>query len=131
MQNVILFDGICHFCNRTVNVILRHDKTNYFQFAPSQSNAALNILQQFSVVENSIASVILIDNDKVYTNTDAVIQIATHLAGWPSIFRFLRLVPKPIRDFAYELIAKNRYTLFGKRDSCRIPKASERNRFLE
>ena len=128
---IILFDGICNFCNRTINIILKYDKDAYFQFAASQSNAAMNIMQELGLEENAIASVILIDQEKVYTKTDAVIQIAKHLTGWPSIFRSLKFIPKPIRDLAYDLIAKNRYILFGKSASCRIPDASIQHRFLQ
>lgn len=128
---IILFDGVCNFCNRTINIILKYDKDAYFQFAPSQSNAAMGIMQQFSLEQQAITSVILIDNEKVYTKTDAVIQIANRLSGWPSLFRLLKFIPKSIRNFGYDLIAKNRYTLFGKRDQCMIPGASARNRFLQ
>ena len=127
---IILFDGICNFCNRTINIILKYDQDAYFQFAASQSNAGINILQQFKLDQKASASVILIDNEKVYTKTDAVIQIAKHLSGWPKLFRLLEFIPKPIRDFGYDLIAKNRYTLFGKKASCMIPDASIRHRFL-
>ena len=127
---IILFDGICNFCNRTINFILKHDQDAYFQFAASQSNAGKDILQQFGLDQKASASVILIDNEKVYTKTDAVIQIAKHLSGWPKLFRLLKFIPKPIRDFGYDLIAKNRYTLFGKKASCMIPDASIRHRFL-
>jgi len=131
MDNIILFDGVCNFCNRTINIILKYDKDAYFQFAPSQSNAAMGIMQQFGLEQQAITSVILIDNEKVYTKTDAVIQIANRLSGWPSLFRLLKFIPKSIRNFGYDLIAKNRYTLFGKRDQCMIPEASARNRFLQ
>ena len=128
---IILFDGVCNFCNRTINIILKYDKDAYFQFAASQSNAAMGIMQAFGLEENAIASVILIDQEKVYTKTDAVIQIAKHLSGWPNLFRLLKFIPKPMRDFAYDLIAKNRYALFGKMEKCRIPDASMRHRFLQ
>ena len=128
---IILFDGVCNFCNRTINIILKYDKDAYFQFAPSQSNAAMGIMQQFGLEQQAITSVILIDNEKVYTKTDAVIQIANRLSGWPSLFRLLKFIPKSIRNFGYDLIAKNRYTLFGKRASCRIPDASIQDRFLQ
>jgi len=128
---IILFDGVCNFCNRTINIILKYDKDAYFQLAPSQSNAAMGIMQQFGLEQQAITSVILIDNEKVYTKTDAVIQIANRLSGWPSLFRLLKFIPKSIRNFGYDLIAKNRYTLFGKRDQCMIPASSARNRFLQ
>ena len=128
---IILFDGVCNFCNRTVNVIIEHDKDVQFQFAASQSTAGIDILQKFDLDQKASGSVILIDNEIIYTKTDAVIQIATQLSGWPRLFMGLKFIPKPLRDFAYDLIAKNRYTLFGKRATCRMPEASERNRFLD
>jgi predicted DCC family thiol-disulfide oxidoreductase YuxK len=127
---IILFDGVCNFCNRSINIILDHDQDAHFQFAPSQSTAGKDILQQFGLDQKASASVILIDNEKVYTKTDAVIQIATHLKGWPSLFSIIKFIPKPIRDFAYDLVAKNRYAIFGKRETCRIPDESIRHRFL-
>ena len=128
---IILFDGVCNFCNRTINIILKYDKQAYFQFAASQSNAAIGVMQELGLEENTIASVILIEQEKVYNKTDAVIQIANRLSGWPKLFRVLKFIPKPIRDFAYDLIAKNRYALFGKKDNCMIPDASIRHRFLQ
>jgi predicted DCC family thiol-disulfide oxidoreductase YuxK len=127
---IILFDGICNFCNRTVNVILDYDKDAKFQFAASQSIAGINKIIEFNLDQAVSASVILIDNEKVYKKTDAVIQIAKQLYGWPRLFGFIKFIPRPIRDFVYDIIAKNRYTLFGKRASCRMPEESERNRFL-
>jgi predicted DCC family thiol-disulfide oxidoreductase YuxK len=127
---IILFDGVCNFCNRTVNIILEHDQDAKFQFATSQSIGGIGVLQKFNLNQTSAASVILIDNDKVYTKTDAVIQIAIHMKGWPRLFIGLKFIPKFIRDFGYDLVAKNRYALFGKRETCRIPDESVRHRFL-
>ncbi len=128
---IILFDGVCNFCNRTVNIIIEHDQDAQFQFAASQSTAGIDILQKFNLNQTSTASVILIDNEKIYTKTDAVIQIAKQLSGWPRLLMGLKVMPKFLRDFGYDLIAKNRYRLFGKRTNCRMPEASEQNRFLE
>ena len=128
---IILFDGVCNFCNRTINIILKYDDQAYFQFAASQSSAAMGIMQAFNLDEKAISSVILIEQEKVFTKTDAVIQIANRLSGWPSLFRLLKFIPKPMRDFAYDLIAKNRYALFGKKDNCMIPDVSIRHRFLQ
>jgi predicted DCC family thiol-disulfide oxidoreductase YuxK len=129
-MQIIIFDGVCNFCNRTINIIIEHDKVAQFKLAASQSNAGIDILQKFNLDQTSMASVILIDNEKVYTKTDAVIQIASQLTGWPRLFVELKFVPKSFRDFVYDLIAKNRYVLFGKKDTCRMPNASEKNRFL-
>jgi predicted DCC family thiol-disulfide oxidoreductase YuxK len=127
---IIIFDGVCNFCNRTINIIIEHDKVAHFKLAASQNNTGINLLQKMNLDQTSTASVILIDNEKVYTKTDAVIQIALQLTGWPRLFVGLKFVPKSFRDFAYDLIAKNRYAMFGKKDACRMPNESERNRFL-
>jgi predicted DCC family thiol-disulfide oxidoreductase YuxK len=131
MQSVILFDGVCNFCNRSINLILNYDKLEYFRFAASQSTAGIKLLHQFDLDQKASASVILIDNGTIFTKTDAVIQIATHLSGWPKTLRLLKFIPKPVRDFGYDLIANNRYTFFGKKDNCMIPDVSIRNRFLQ
>ena len=110
---------------------MKFDKQTYFQFAPSQSNAAKVIIQQLNIDQKAIASVILIDQDQIYTKTDAVLQIAKHLNGWPKLFLLLKFIPKPIRDFGYDLIANNRYRLFGKKAACMVPEASIRDRFLQ
>jgi predicted DCC family thiol-disulfide oxidoreductase YuxK len=89
------------------------------------------LLQKFDLDQKASGSVILIDNEIIYTKTDAVIQIATQLKGWPRLLIGLKFIPKFIRDFGYDLVAKNRYALFGKRETCRIPEESIRNRFLE
>lgn len=131
MSGIIFFDGVCNFCNRTVHIILKHDKTNYFQFATTQSNAALKMIEQFGLEENVNSSVMLFDNAKLYTKSDAVVLIAKHLSGWPSIFSLLKFIPKPLRDFGYNLIAKNRYRLFGKKDKCMVPDAAILEKFLQ
>lgn len=129
-MSIILFDGFCHFCNRTVNTIIAHDKAVQFQFATNQSNAAKDLMLKLGINQDLLNSVVLIEDDQVYTKSDAVIKIASNLTGWPSVFRLLKWMPKPLRDYAYELIAKNRYALFGKKETCRIPEASDRDRFL-
>jgi predicted DCC family thiol-disulfide oxidoreductase YuxK len=127
---IIIFDGVCNFCNRTINIIIEHDKVAHFKLAASQNNTGINLIQKMNLDQTSTASVILIDNEKVYTKTDAVIQIASQLTGWPRLFIGLKFVPKSFRDFVYDLIAKNRYAMFGKKDACRMPNESEKNRFL-
>ncbi len=130
MRKIILFDGVCNFCNRTVNTILVHDRSAHFQFAPNQSDAAKKLILQFGFNADALNSVILIEGEHIFTKTDAVIKIAGNLSGWPFMFKWLKLIPTPIRNFAYDLVAKNRYRLFGKRASCMIPDKSIQDRFL-
>ena len=131
MQKIILFDGVCNFCNRAVNTILAYDQHAQFQFAPNQSNIAKEIILQNCLDANVLNSVVLIDGVHIYTKTDAVIQIAAKLNGWPRFFRLLKFMPKPIRDFFYDSFAKYRYSVFGKRSSCMIPDQKFKDRFLD
>lgn len=130
MQSIILFDGVCNFCNRTVRVIIKHDKEDKFHFAQLQSAIAKELLLKQGLDQNELNSVILIEGDQVYTKSDAVIRIALQLSGWPTIFSYSKWVPKSIRNFFYDLIAKYRYRLFGKQDNCIIPDKKVQDKFL-
>jgi len=130
MQSIILFDGVCNFCNRTVRVIIKHDKADKFKFAQLQSDLAKELLLKQGLDQNELSSVILIEGDQVYTKSDAVIRIAHQLSGWPTIVSYSKWVPKAIRNFFYDLIAKYRYRLFGKQDNCIIPDKKVQDKFL-
>lgn len=130
MRSIILFDGVCNFCNKTVNIIIAHDKKAFFQFAPNQSKAAKTIIDRLDLHQNWLNSVVLIEDDKVFTKTDAIIKIAQKLSGWPNRFKYLKLLPKFLRDICYDLIAKFRYRLFGKKATCMVPDKSIMDRFI-
>lgn len=126
---IIFFDGVCNLCNGAINFIIDRDKKGYFKFAPLQSEIAKNYVSQ-SVIENT-DSIIYQDSGQLYTKSTAALKIARHLDGsWKGFYAFI-IIPKFIRDFVYDLIAKNRYNWFGKRDSCRMPTQDIKNRFLE
>lgn len=128
---IILFDGVCNFCNRTVNTIITHDKRGVYQFAPAQSKVALEIIQYLGLDQQVLKTVVLIEDNHVFMKTDAVIRISGNLSGWPSYFKYIKYFPKPFRDACYDIIAKNRYALFGKRTDCMVPEASVRSRFIQ
>jgi predicted DCC family thiol-disulfide oxidoreductase YuxK len=127
---LILFDGVCNFCNFWVNFIIDHDSKKYFKFASLQSNLAQNILKAENINPMKIDTIILIINEKTFTKSSAALQIAKNLDGFWKIIYVLVLIPKPIRDLIYDFIARNRYKWFGRRESCRIPTDEERDRFL-
>ena len=128
MSAIILFDGICNFCDGAVNFIIGQDTKNYFKFAPLQSEIGQEFVKKFDL--RGIDSVILVENDKAYTHSTAALKIAKSLSGiWSLAYVFI-VIPKPIRDFFYKLFAKNRYKLFGKKDECMIPTPEVRARFL-
>lgn len=130
MSAVILFDGICSFCNGAVNFLIEHDSAGYFKFAPLQSEAGEKLAAKFGIDTIQIDSVILIEEEKAYTLSTAALKIAGKLDGiwaWAAVFR---IVPRPIRDFFYKTFAKYRYRMFGKQDSCMMPTPEIRARFL-
>lgn len=128
---VILFDGVCNLCNSTVAWIIRRDRKARFRFASLQSQAATDLLAHAAPNQPPPDSIILLDARGVRTRSDAAIGIAAHL-GFPySLATLARAVPAALRDRAYDLIARNRYRWFGRRESCMIPSPALRARFLD
>jgi predicted DCC family thiol-disulfide oxidoreductase YuxK len=129
MENpIILFDGVCNFCDSSVNFIIEHDKKGIFKFAPLQTEIGKTYIDEFGL--NEIDSVILVEDGKVYTHSTAALRIAKRLDGiWSWAYAFI-IVPRFIRDFFYKLFAANRYRLFGKKDACMLPTPEVRARFL-
>ncbi|QUG43297.1 thiol-disulfide oxidoreductase DCC family protein [Psychrobacillus sp. INOP01] len=129
MPAIILFDGECNFCDASVQFIIKRDPKGYFQFAAQQSDIGLTLKRQYAV-HDTLDSILVIDQHKVYNSSDAALHISKHLNGLWSFLYMLRVIPKSIRDVVYKFIAKNRYAWFGKKDSCMIPSPEIRNRFL-
>ena len=128
-MNIILFDGVCNLCNNTVSFLIKHDKNNIFKFAAMQTNAGENIIRQYSLLKEG-KSVIFIKDGIEFYKSDAIIEIAKLINGWPHIFKYACLFPKFLRDGIYNLIAKNRYSLFGRKATCTVPSEEDRKRFL-
>ena len=127
---LIFFDGVCNFCNDRINFIIRHDKRDYFRFAPLQSTIAEETLKQHRPEALGGDTFILLENGKVYDRTTAALRIARKLNGaWPVLYAFI-IVPPFLRDIVYRIIAKNRYKWWGKRESCMIPTPDVRKKFL-
>jgi predicted DCC family thiol-disulfide oxidoreductase YuxK len=129
MGAIVLFDGICNFCNGTVNFIIARDRGAYFKFAPLQSETGERLRAKYEI-DDSCDSIVLIEDDLAYTYSDAALRIARSIGGAWAIFYVFIIVPKPIRDFFYRLFARNRYRLFGKKDVCMVPTPEIRERFL-
>jgi predicted DCC family thiol-disulfide oxidoreductase YuxK len=127
---IILFDGVCNFCNGSVNFIIDRDPDAYFKFAPLQSEVGEKLLAENKIDKAVTDSVVLIEDGKVYTHSTAALRVARRLSGAWSWFYNFRFVPPFIRDFAYRLFAKNRYRLFGKQEACMLPTPEVRSRFL-
>jgi predicted DCC family thiol-disulfide oxidoreductase YuxK len=128
-MNIILFDGVCNLCGNSVSLLIKYDKNNIFRFAAMQTKAGENIIQEYNVL-NDRKSIILIKQGTVFYKSDAIIEIAKQITGWPSILKYGFLFPKFLRDGIYDLIAKNRYFLFGKKDTCSTPSEKDSKRFI-
>jgi predicted DCC family thiol-disulfide oxidoreductase YuxK len=130
MSAIILFDGVCNFCNGSVNFIIDRDPEKYFKFAPLQSEVGEKLLRENGVDKIETDSVVLIEDGKVYTRTTAALRIARRLSGYWSWFYGFTIVPSFIRDVFYKLFAKYRYKMFGKQEACMLPSPEVRARFL-
>ena len=120
-RQIIFFDGVCNLCNNSINFIIDRDKNQVFRYAPLQSDFAKEQLIPKGANPDKLDSIILLKDGKVYHKSSAALQIARNLSGAWSLLAGLMIFPKFIRDFVYDIIAKNRYKWFGKRDECRIP----------
>ena len=131
METIVLFDGVCNFCNSSVNFLLKIDKASALKFAANQSEAGKKILSSFGRPTENIETILVYEEGKLYEKSEAALRIVSKLpSGW-KILRIFAFLPLSIRDALYDLIARNRYRLFGKREACRIPKPEERSRFLD
>ncbi|MBA4851113.1 thiol-disulfide oxidoreductase DCC family protein [Emticicia sp. BO119] len=128
---IILFDGVCNFCNASINFLIDRDPKGVFRFAALQSEPGREILAKHNIkVITDFDSVILEKDGKLYQKSDAALEIARNMNGlWKLLYGF-KIVPKFIRDFVYDIVAKNRYRFMGKMDACRLPTPELRARFL-
>src|SRR6185503_18640196 len=127
---VILFDGVCNLCSGSVQFILKRDKEKKFMFASLQSNYGQKFLQQFNLPANTVNSFFLYQDDKIFTRSTAALKMFQQLKNWRWV-KILWIFPKFIRDAVYNLIAKNRYKWFGKKEECWLPTPELKARFLE
>jgi predicted DCC family thiol-disulfide oxidoreductase YuxK len=126
---IILFDGFCNLCHSTVLFLIKHDRNCHLHFVAQQSEAGKNTMLQNGILDEN-KSVILIKSGRLFYKSDAVIEIAKIVTGWPRIFKYVDIFPKFLRDGVYDLVAKYRYTLFGKRNTCMVPSPNHREKFL-
>ena len=128
-MNIVLFDGVCNLCNSTILFLIKHDTNRNLHFAATQTESGKNLMRQYNILDEE-KSVFFIKDGIVFSKSNAVIEIAKQITGWPHVFKFGLLFPAFIRDGVYNLIAKNRYALMGTRDSCSVPSKDHIERFL-
>jgi predicted DCC family thiol-disulfide oxidoreductase YuxK len=130
-EAIILFDGVCNLCSGSVQFVIKRDPDAWFKFASLQSDFGQQQLQKAGLDQKSFHSIILINGDKIYQRSDAALEIARKLKGaWPVLYGF-KILPRFLRDAVYNLIGRNRYQLFGKKDACWIPTPELKSRFKD
>ena len=127
---LILFDGVCNFCNSSINFIIDHDPHGVIRFAALQSEAGRALLRECGLPQEPPGSLVLVERGRACSESAAVLGIAAHLRRPWSGLRFLRTVPAFVRDAVYRFVARHRYRWFGRTERCRVPTTEERARFL-
>ena len=131
----MLYDGVCGFCNKTVQMILDRDRKGTLRFAALQSDYGKAIVERHAELLRGVDSVVFVDgsegSERVFIRSDAALRVASYLGGAWKIFLAAKILPKPLRDYFYDLFARNRYKMFGKYDACMLPPPEVRSRFLD
>lgn len=133
---VLLYDGVCGFCNETVRTLLRLDPRGALRFAALQSDYGQSVVARHPELAG-VDSVVFVEPaaageaERVHVRSDAALRVVSYLGGAWRVFLLARLLPRPLRDFLYDAFARNRYKLFGKYDSCMLPAPEVRSRFLD
>lgn len=128
---ILLFDGVCNLCNASVQWVLKRDRKGIFKFAALQSETGQRLLQQFGFSQENFDTVVLVDGEKVFTRSDAPLEIARRLGGFWSLFFVFKIIPRFLRDAVYNWVARNRYRWFGRKEECMLPRPEWKNRFLD
>jgi predicted DCC family thiol-disulfide oxidoreductase YuxK len=128
---IVIFDGVCKLCTRSVQWILKFEADAQLRFMPLQSDAGQRTLRQFGFDPEDAQTFVLLSHGRVYTRSDAALRIAAHFRPPWKYLTLLRIIPRPIRDAFYRLIAGYRYRIFGRRESCMLPPPDARERFIE
>jgi predicted DCC family thiol-disulfide oxidoreductase YuxK len=120
MTDIVIFDGLCNLCARSVHFILRHESEPRFVFCPVQSAAGARLLGAHGYSAADVTTFVLVSEGRVYARSAAALRIARHFRGAWQLLRVLWIVPRPLRDMLYNFVAQNRYSWFGKADSCLV-----------
>ncbi len=134
VQTVLLYDGVCGFCNRSVQTIIRHDRRREMRFAALQSEYGKSVISRHPELQN-VDSLVLVEkvngNERVSTHSTGGLRVAAYLGGAWKLFLIAYVIPRPVRDVFYNLFARYRYRFFGKFESCPLPSPEIRSRFLD
>jgi predicted DCC family thiol-disulfide oxidoreductase YuxK len=131
IEPIVLFDGVCKFCNASVNFLIDHDSKARLRFAALQSPTGQALLERFGLRKNDFDTMVLVEGERCSMRSTAALRIAGYLDGWWWLSSGGLLIPTFVRDFAYSILARNRYRWFGRLDACRVPTPEIRRRFLD
>jgi len=129
-ERIILFDGVCNWCNAWVNLTIAHDPHGKFKFGTLQSEQAQQILKVLQLPTEDFETFLLLEQDRVYTKSTAALRVVKRLPGFWPFFYLGIVIPRPLRDALYDYIARHRYKWMGKADTCYIPTPAEHDRFV-
>ncbi|UHS55869.1 thiol-disulfide oxidoreductase DCC family protein [Agrobacterium vaccinii] len=127
---LIVFDDDCGFCSRDINFVLRHDEKRVFRFTPAQFELGTALMRHYGYRTDNYETSLLIENGIAYPRSDGVLRVLQLLGGAVSLLALLRFLPRSLRDWVYDLVARNRMKIAGRSKACRIPTDDERSRFL-
>lgn len=127
---VVVFDGVCALCSGWVRFLLRHDRRGVFRFAAMQDPVGRGLLVAHGIDPDDPVSFLLVHGPQGWHDSDGVLEVLRRLGGVWRVATVLRIIPRRLRDVAYRSLARNRYRVFGRRDSCMLPPPGTRERFL-
>jgi len=128
--HILLFDGVCNLCISVVNFTIKRDSKEKFKFAALQSESGQALLKKFGLPTNDFDSFVFISGEKYFLKSSAGLHVLRELGGVWKLFYALIIFPEPLRDFIYSVVAKTRYRIFGKQNTCIIPTPEVERRFL-
>ena len=126
---IVFFDGVCNLCQGSVRYLIKHDKKGILEFASLQGNYAKDFVNKTEI--QSMQSILFFDGKVLYKKSTAVLKLSRLLGGWHQLLLLGYILPRFVRDWLYNIVAKNRYRWFGKKDQCMLPSKGFKNRFLD
>ena len=126
---IVFFDGVCNLCQGSVRYLIKHDKKGVLKFASLQGNYAKDFVNETEI--QSMQSILFFDGKILYKKSTAVLKLSRLLGGWHQLLLLGDILPRFVRDWLYNIVAKNRYRWFGKKDQCMLPSKGFENRFLD
>ena len=126
---IVFFDGVCNLCQGSVSYLIKHDKKGVLKFASLQGNYAKDFVNEAEI--QSMQSIMFFDGKMLYKKSTAVLKLSRLLGGWHQLLLLGYILPRFVRDWLYNIVAKNRYRWFGKKDQCMLPSKGFENRFLD